>query len=60
MISMQAPDVIWVLASARQGGIQPKVCFVNGGGFFHMALLQQQNGQRMARRLHPAPWLVVG
>jgi len=38
---------------------QAKIVSVDGFGLGMMTRLQQQRGQRVARRMHPSPWLGV-
>src|SRR5215213_6552486 len=57
---VQAPDVLGMLAGAAQLAVVAQVGSVDRFGLLEMALLQQQCAQRMPRRLHPAPRLVVG
>ena len=58
--AMQAPDIAGVLAGSRQSSVQAEVGAVYGFCLFQFPLLQQQRAERMAGRLHPAPWFVVG
>ena len=58
--AMQAPDILRMLAGAREGSVQPEIGAVDRLGLAHAALLQQQRSQRMTRRLHPRPRLVIG
>src|SRR5689334_17859096 len=56
---VQAPDVLGMLAGAAQLAVVAQVGAVDRFGLLDMALLQQERAQRMPRRLHPAPRLVV-
>ena len=49
-----------MLAGPRQRRIEAEVRTVNLCRFLHMALLEQERTERVARRLHPAPGLVIG
>src|SRR5947209_4078936 len=57
---VQAPDIVGMLAGPAEPAIQAQVRAVDRLGLLEPSLLQQQSAQRMPRRLHPAPRLVVG
>ena len=58
--AVQAPDVLGMLAGPRQGGVETEIGAVDRLRLLDAALLEQQRAERMARRLHPAPRLVIG
>ena len=60
MISVQAPDVVRVLAGAAQRIVVPEIRSIHRGRLIDLTLFEQQGGQCMARWLHPSPGLVVG
>src|SRR5581483_2451732 len=55
VIAVQAPDVVRVLAGARQRGIEPEVSGIDGGGLLDVPLFEQQRAVRVPGGLHPAP-----
>ena len=58
--AVQAPDVVGVLAGAAKRAVEAEVGAVDRFRLLDLALLEQQRAERVARRLHPAPRLVVG
>src|SRR5689334_25253666 len=59
MQSVQRPEVIRVLAGAAQLAVEAEIGTVYRFGFLDPSLLEQQRAERMARRLHPSPRLVI-
>ena len=59
-IPLQAPDILGMLRSPAQGGVEAQIIAVNLFGFSDPALLQEQCSQGMAGGLHPTPGFVVG
>src|SRR5689334_1477081 len=57
---VQRPEVIGMLAGAAQLAVEAEVGAVYRLGFLDPALLEEKGPQRMAGRLHPSPWLVIG
>jgi hypothetical protein len=60
VVTVQAPDVTWMLAGPRQGMVEAQVGTVDGLGLGHHVLLEEQGPVGVPGGLHPAPWLVVG
>ena len=58
--AVQAPHVVGMLVGAGELAVVAEVRAIDRLGLREMPLLQQERAQRMARRLHPAPRLVVG
>ena len=56
----QGPQVVRVNLRAGQCAAEAEILAIDHLGFRSPALLQQQSAERVADRLHPAPWLVVG
>jgi hypothetical protein len=57
---MQRPHIVRVLGGALHRAAQAEIVAIALLGFFTMALVEKQGGQRMARRGHPRPMLGLG
>ena len=59
METMQTPDIIWMLARSAEHAVVAKIRAVDRLRFGEAALIQQERAERVPRRLHPTPGLVV-
>ena len=57
---MQRPDIVRVLGAALHLAAQAEIVAIDLLGLLRVALVEKQRRQRMARRVHPRPWLGVG
>src|SRR5690606_37888732 len=58
--AVQRPNIVGVLARPAELSVIAEIRAVDRLGLLDPALLEQQCAQRVARRLHPAPGLVIG
>lgn len=57
--AVQRPDIVRMLGALHRAA-QAQIVAIDLLGLRRMALVEQQCGQRMARRMHPGPRLGVG
>src|ERR1700738_226449 len=60
METVQAPNILWMLARSAELAVVAEIRAVDRLRLGDAALLQQKGAERMPRRLHPTPRLVVG
>jgi hypothetical protein len=60
VVPVKGLNVALVPVGPWQSRVEPKVGGVGGRGLFDVALLKQEGGERMARRLHSTPRLRAG
>ena len=57
---VQRPQIIGMLAGAAQLAVKTEIRAVYRLGLLDPSLLEEKRPERMAGRLHPSPWLVIG
>jgi hypothetical protein len=54
------PDIVRLLSTALHPAAQAQIIAIDLLGFVHVPLIEQERGERVARRVHPGSWLGVG